>query len=58
MPDVIRTLSFVYDCVRLTVYTCVVAVKIMSGVLPQEENLAVVFSDRNNAICRFWFDVS
>lgn len=58
MPDVIRTLSFVYDCLRLTVYTCVVAVKIMSGVFSQQENLALVSSDRNNAVCHFWFNVS
>jgi hypothetical protein len=58
MPDAIRTSSFVYDCLRLTVYTCVVAVKIMWGVFSHEENLAAVSSDRNNAVCRFWFNVS
>jgi len=25
---------------------------------PKEENLAVVSSDRNNAVCCFWFNVS
>ena len=58
MPDAIRSLSFVYDCLRLTVYTCVRAVKIMSGVFSHEENLTVVSSDRNNAVCCFWFNVS